>query len=49
MIKRLTDHIAKLEDQAKIGKDELKDEKIKNARGCFLNGRRPRIKDSVGF
>jgi hypothetical protein len=29
MIKRLTDHIVKLEDQAKIVKDELKDEKLK--------------------
>jgi hypothetical protein len=45
----LNDHITKLEEQAKIGKVELENEKIIYARGVYLSGRHPRIKDGVGF
>jgi hypothetical protein len=41
--------VAKLEDQAKIGKKELEDETLKYARGSYLNGRCHEINDGVGF
>jgi 3D (Asp-Asp-Asp) domain-containing protein len=47
MIKQQNDHIAKLD--AKIAEHELENEKIKFARGMFYNGRRPGIKDDIGF
>jgi serine phosphatase RsbU (regulator of sigma subunit) len=47
MIKEQNDHIAKL--NAKIVEHELQNEKIKFARSMFYNGRRPDIKDGIGF
>jgi hypothetical protein len=47
MIKQLNDHIAKL--TAKIAEHELENEKIKFARSMLYNGRRPGIKDGIGF
>jgi hypothetical protein len=47
MIKRQNDHIAKLD--AKIVKHELENEKFKFARSMLYSGRRPGIKDGIGF
>jgi hypothetical protein len=47
MIKQQNDHIAKLD--AKIAEHELENEKIKFARSMLYNGRRPDIKDGIGF
>jgi hypothetical protein len=47
MIKQQNDHIAKLD--AKIAEHELENEKFKFARGMLYNGRRPGIKDGIGF
>jgi hypothetical protein len=47
MIKEQNDHIAKL--NAKIVEHELENEKFKFARSMIYNGRRPGIKDGVGF
>jgi hypothetical protein len=47
MIKQQNDHIAKL--TAKINEHELENEKFKFARSMFYNGRRPSIKDGIGF
>jgi hypothetical protein len=47
MIKQQNDHIAKL--TAKIAKHELENEKFKFARSMLYNGRRPCIKDGIGF
>jgi chromosome segregation ATPase len=47
MIKQQNDHIAKL--TAKIAEHELENEKFKFARSMLYNGRRPGIKDSIGF
>jgi hypothetical protein len=47
MIKQQNDHIAKLD--AKIAEHELENEKFKFARSMLYNGRRPGIKDSIGF
>jgi hypothetical protein len=47
MIKQQNDHIAKL--SAKIAKHELENEQIKFARSMLYNGRRPDIKDGIGF
>jgi hypothetical protein len=47
MIKQQNDHIAKLD--AKIAEHELENEKFKFARSMFYNGRRPSIKDGIGF
>jgi hypothetical protein len=47
MIKEQNDHIAKL--NAKIVEHELENEKIKFARSMLYNGRRPGIKDGIGF
>jgi hypothetical protein len=47
MIKEQNDHIAKL--NAKIAEHELENEKFKFVRSMLYNGRRPRIKDDVGF
>jgi hypothetical protein len=47
MIKKQNDHIAKLD--AKIAEHELKNEKFKFARSLLYNGRRPSIKDGIGF
>ena len=41
------DHIAKLD--AKIAEHELENEKFKFARSMLYNGRRPDIKDVIGF
>jgi hypothetical protein len=46
-IKEQNDHIAKL--NAKIAKHELENEKFKFARSMLYNGRRPGIKDGIGF
>jgi hypothetical protein len=47
MIKKQNDHIAKLD--AKIAEHELENEKFKFARSMLYNGRRPGIKDVIGF
>jgi hypothetical protein len=47
MIKEQNDHIAKL--NAKIVEHELENEKFKFARSMLYNGRRPGIKDGIGF
>ena len=47
MIKEQNDHIAKL--SAKIVEHELENEKFKFARSMLYNGRRPDIKDGIGF
>jgi hypothetical protein len=47
MIKKQNDHIAQL--NAKIVEHELENEKFKFARSMLYNGRRPDIKDGIGF
>jgi prefoldin subunit 5 len=47
MIKQQNDHIAKL--TTKINEHELENEKFKFARSMLYNGRRPGIKDGIGF
>jgi hypothetical protein len=47
MIKQQNDHIAKL--TAKINEHELENENFKFARSMLYNGRRPDIKDGIGF
>jgi hypothetical protein len=47
MIKQQNDHIATL--NAKIAEHELENEKFKFARSMLYNGRRPDIKDGIGF
>jgi hypothetical protein len=47
MIKEQNDHIATL--NAKIAEHELENENFKFARSMLYNGRRPGIKDGVGF
>jgi hypothetical protein len=47
MIRQQNDHIATL--NAKIAKHELKNEKFKFVRSMLYNGRRPDIKDGIGF
>jgi hypothetical protein len=47
MIKQQNDHIAKLD--ARIAKHELENEKFKFARSMLYSGRRPGIKDGIGF
>jgi hypothetical protein len=47
MIKEQKDHVAKL--NAKIAEHELENEKFKFARCMLYNGRRPSIKDGIGF
>jgi hypothetical protein len=47
MIKNQNDHIAQL--NAKIVEHELENEKFKFARSMLYNGRRPGIKDGIGF
>ncbi|KAL5677328.1 hypothetical protein ACJX0J_013459, partial [Zea mays] len=47
MIKEQNDHIAKL--SAKIAKHELENENFKFAHNMLYNGRRPGIKDGIGF
>jgi hypothetical protein len=47
MIKQQNDHIAKL--TTKITEHELENEKFKFARSMLYNGRRPGIKDGIGF
>jgi 3D (Asp-Asp-Asp) domain-containing protein len=47
MIKQQNDHIAKLD--AKIAEHEIENEKFKFARSMLYNGRRPGIKDDIGF
>jgi hypothetical protein len=47
MIKQQNDHIATL--SAKIVEHELENEKFKFARSMLYNGRRPGIKDGIGF
>jgi hypothetical protein len=47
MIKEQNDHIATL--NAKIAEHELENEKFKFARSMLYNGRRPGIKDGIGF
>lgn len=49
MIKRLKYQVIKLEEQSQKGKKQLENEKLKYARDTYLNGRRSRIKDGVGF
>jgi chromosome segregation ATPase len=43
----INDHIAQL--SAKINEHEIKNEKFKFARSMLYNGRRPGIKDDIGF
>jgi hypothetical protein len=47
MIKKQNHHIAKL--NAKIAEHELENENFKFARSMLYNGRRPSIKDDIGF
>jgi hypothetical protein len=47
MIKEQNDHIATL--NAKIAEHELENERFKFARSMLYNGRRPGIKDGIGF
>jgi hypothetical protein len=47
LIKQQNDHIAKLD--AKIVEHELENENFKFARSMIYNGRRPDIKDGIGF
>jgi chromosome segregation ATPase len=47
MIKQQNDHIAKL--TAKITEHKLENENFKFARSMLYNGRRPSIKDDIGF
>jgi hypothetical protein len=47
MIKQQNDHIAKLD--AKIAEHELENEKFKFARSMLYSGRRPGIKNDIGF
>jgi hypothetical protein len=47
MIKQQNDHIATL--NAKIAEHELENENFKFARSMLYNGRRPSIKDGIGF
>jgi hypothetical protein len=47
LIKQQNDHIAQL--TAKINEHEIENEKIKFARSMLYNGRRPGIKDGIGF
>jgi hypothetical protein len=47
MIKQQNDHIVKL--NAKIAEHELENAKFKFARSMLYNGRRPGIKDGIGF
>jgi hypothetical protein len=47
LIKEQNDHIAKL--NAKIAEHELENENFKFARSVLYNGRRPGIKDGIGF
>jgi hypothetical protein len=47
LIKQQNDHIAKL--TAKIAEHELENENFKFARSMLYNGRRPGIKDGIGF
>jgi hypothetical protein len=47
MIKQQNDHIATL--NTKISEHELENEKFKFARSMLYNGRRPGIKDGIGF
>jgi hypothetical protein len=47
IIKQQNDHIAKLD--AKIAEHELENKKIKFACSMLYNGRRPGIKDGIGF
>jgi septal ring factor EnvC (AmiA/AmiB activator) len=47
LIKQQNDHIAQL--TAKINEHEIENEKIKFARSMLYSGRRPGIKDGIGF
>jgi hypothetical protein len=47
LIKQQNDHIAKLD--AKIAEHNLDNEKFKFARSMLYSGRRPGIKDGIGF
>jgi hypothetical protein len=47
LIKQQNNHIAKLD--AKIAEHELENEKFKFARSMLYSGRRPGIKDGIGF
>jgi hypothetical protein len=47
LIKQQNDHIAQL--SAKINEHDLENEKFKFARSMLYNGRRPDIKDGIGF
>ena len=47
LIKEQNDHIAQL--TSKINEHEIENEKFKFARSMLYNGRRPDIKDGIGF
>jgi hypothetical protein len=47
LIKQQNDHIAQL--TAKINEHEIENEKFKFARSMLYSGRRPSIKDGIGF
>jgi hypothetical protein len=47
LIKQQNDHISQL--TAKINEHEIENEKIKFARSMLYSGRRPEIKDDIGF
>jgi hypothetical protein len=47
LIKQQNDHIAQL--SAKVNEQDLENEKFKFSRSMFYSGRRPEIKDGIGF
>jgi hypothetical protein len=49
LIESLKVKITSLEGEAQQKKKDLEEEKLKYARGAYLNSRRPPIKDGIGF
>jgi hypothetical protein len=49
LIESLKVKITSLEGEAQQKKKDLEEEKLKYARGAYLNSRRPNIKDGIGF
>jgi hypothetical protein len=49
LIESLKVKITSLESEAQQKKKDLEEEKLKYARGAYLNSRRPNIKDGIGF
>jgi hypothetical protein len=49
LIESLKVKITSLEGEAQQKKNDLEEEKLKYARGAYLNSRHPNIKDGIGF